>query len=90
MEIVRNAQLGINLPDVQCVDAMGLPLEPDRVHLTTPAQVQLGETLTDAFLQSLPNPIHLTNYSSRRFSNFMARIFIGPLLTFVLLLVAFT
>ncbi|KAJ6399988.1 hypothetical protein OIU84_015613 [Salix udensis] len=90
VEIVRNAQLGINLPDVQCVDAMGLPLEPDRVHLTTPAQVQLGETLTDAFLQSLPNPIHITNYSSRRFSNLMSHFFIGPLLRFALLLVAFT
>ncbi|KAG5230846.1 carbohydrate esterase [Salix suchowensis] len=81
---------GINLPDVRCVDAMGLPLEPDRVHLTTPAQVQLGETLTDAFLQSLPNPIHITNYSSRRFSNLMSHFFIGPLLRFALLLVAFT
>lgn len=89
VEIVRNAQLGINLPNVQCVDAKGLPLEPDRVHLTTPAQVQLGQTLTDAFLQSLSSPIHIANNSCRRFSNLMFHFLIGPLLRFVLLIVAF-
>ncbi|CAK7347488.1 unnamed protein product [Dovyalis caffra] len=62
VKIVRNAQLGIKLPSVQCVDAKGLPLEPDKLHLTTPAQVQLGETLADAFLQSLHNPIHITKW----------------------------
>lgn len=90
MEIVRNAQLGINLPNVQCVDAKGLPLEPDRVHLTTPAQVHLGQTLTDAFLQSLSGSIHIANNSCRRFSNLMFHSLIGPLLRFVLLIVAFT
>lgn len=90
VEIVRNAQLGINLPNVQCVDAKGLPLEPDRVHLTTPAQVQLGQALTDAFLQTLPSPIHIANNSCRRFSNLMFHFLIGPLLRFVLLIVPFT
>ncbi|KAJ6971629.1 probable carbohydrate esterase At4g34215 [Populus alba] len=90
VEIVRNAQLGINLPNVQCVDAKGLPLEPDRVHLTTPAQVQLGQVLTDAFLQSLPSPIHIANNSCRRFSNLMFHFLIGPLLRFVLFIVPFT
>ncbi|KAJ6872100.1 hypothetical protein NC651_031262 [Populus alba x Populus x berolinensis] len=77
VEIVRNAQLGINLPNVQCVDAKGLPLEPDRVHLTTLAQVQLGQVLTDAFLQSLPSPIHIANNSCRRFSNLMFHFLIA-------------
>ena len=52
-EIVREAQLGIDLPNVKCVDAKGLPLEPDNLHLTTPAQVQLGKILAEAFLQSV-------------------------------------
>ncbi|OWM80687.1 hypothetical protein CDL15_Pgr006717 [Punica granatum] len=36
-ETVRAAQLGISLPNVRTVDAMGLPLEPGGLHLTTPA-----------------------------------------------------
>nr|XP_004252534.1 probable carbohydrate esterase At4g34215 [Solanum lycopersicum] len=51
MEVIRKAQLGINLPNVRCVDAKGLPIGPDMLHLTTPAQVQLGEMLANAFLQ---------------------------------------
>ncbi|XP_020096692.1 probable carbohydrate esterase At4g34215 isoform X2 [Ananas comosus] len=41
-EIVRKAQKGLKLPNVICVDAKGLPLEGDHLHLTTQAQVQLG------------------------------------------------
>ncbi|XP_015060165.1 probable carbohydrate esterase At4g34215 [Solanum pennellii] len=51
MEVIRKAQLGINLPNVRCVDAKGLPIGPDMLHLTTPAQVKLGEMLANAFLQ---------------------------------------
>lgn len=54
IETVRQAQLGIDLLNVKNVDAMGLPLEPDHLHLTTPAQVALGERLASAFLQFLP------------------------------------
>ncbi|KAL3504483.1 hypothetical protein ACH5RR_034324 [Cinchona calisaya] len=50
MDTVREAQVGINLPNVICVDAMGLPLQPDGLHLSTLAQVHLGEMLADAFL----------------------------------------
>ncbi|KAA8537796.1 hypothetical protein F0562_027624 [Nyssa sinensis] len=64
VETVRQAQLGINLPNVMCVDAKGLPLEPDNLHLSTPAQVRLGEMLADAFLQTIPTPIQ--NYAPRR------------------------
>ncbi|KAG5573302.1 hypothetical protein H5410_063068 [Solanum commersonii] len=52
MEVIRKAQLGINLPNVRCVDAKGLPIGPDLLHLTTPAQVQLGKMLANAFLQT--------------------------------------
>ena len=48
--IVRQAQIGINMSDVVCVDANGLPLETDHLHLTTQAQVRLGKMLADAYL----------------------------------------
>ncbi|KAK9054311.1 hypothetical protein SSX86_025389 [Deinandra increscens subsp. villosa] len=50
VETVRKAQLGIKLPKVRCVDAKGLPLLQDNLHLSTPAQVRLGRMLADAFL----------------------------------------
>ncbi|PSR99809.1 Carbohydrate esterase [Actinidia chinensis var. chinensis] len=54
---VREAQLGTDLANVSCVDAQGLQLEPDQLHLTTPAQVQLGQMLADAFLHTIPSPL---------------------------------
>ncbi|XP_068314055.1 probable carbohydrate esterase At4g34215 isoform X1 [Pyrus communis] len=57
IEIVREAQLGVDLLNVRTVDAKGLPLEPDGVHLTAPAQVELGKMLADAYLQFLPSAI---------------------------------
>lgn len=50
MEKVREAQKGISVPNVVCVDAKGLPLKEDNLHLTTEAQVQLGHLLADAYL----------------------------------------
>lgn len=58
IEIVREAQLGVDFLNVRTVDAKGLPLEPDGLHLTTPAQVQLGKMLADAYLQFLPSAIN--------------------------------
>ncbi|KAL4285239.1 hypothetical protein GQ457_16G014960 [Hibiscus cannabinus] len=57
IEEVREGQLKLNtsIPKVECVDAKGLPLEPDRLHLTTPAQVKLGQMLAASFLHSLCN-----------------------------------
>lgn len=52
IETVREAQLGIKLPNVMTVDAMGIQLQPDGLHLSTPAQVQVGEMLANAILQS--------------------------------------
>ncbi|KAJ9186783.1 hypothetical protein P3X46_002317 [Hevea brasiliensis] len=76
-ETVREAQLGINLPNVQCVDAKGLPLEPDRLHLTTPAQVQLGQMLAHAFLQSLSTPIRTSINSATALSFLASDNFVG-------------
>ncbi|XP_074380994.1 putative carbohydrate esterase At4g34215 [Apium graveolens] len=55
---VREAQLGTELPNVWCVDAKGLQLQPDGLHLSSAAQVQLGKMLAHAFLQTIPSPIH--------------------------------
>ncbi|KAL5714057.1 hypothetical protein ACHQM5_016069 [Ranunculus cassubicifolius] len=48
-EIVRRAQLGLRLPNVWCVDGKGLQAGQDYVHLTTPAQVHLGQMLAEKF-----------------------------------------
>ncbi|XP_065882013.1 probable carbohydrate esterase At4g34215 [Euphorbia lathyris] len=65
VEEIRKAQLGIKVKNVESVDAKGLPLGPDRLHLTTPAQVHLGQMLADKFLHS-PSmfSIHTTTDSS--------------------------
>ncbi|KAL3732904.1 hypothetical protein ACJRO7_022426 [Eucalyptus globulus] len=52
VDTVRSAQLGITLPNVKCVDAKGLDLKTDHLHLTTTSQVRLGSMLADAFLAS--------------------------------------
>ncbi|KAI3876016.1 hypothetical protein MKX03_026252 [Papaver bracteatum] len=46
---VRKSQLELNLPNVRCVDAYGVPLSTDYVHLTTPAEVRVGKLLAKAF-----------------------------------------
>ncbi|CAK9136466.1 unnamed protein product [Ilex paraguariensis] len=50
MEKVREAQKAIDLQNVVCVDAKGLQLKEDNLHLTTEAQVQLGHILADAYI----------------------------------------
>lgn len=78
VDTVREGQLGIDLLELRTVDAKGLPIEPDGLHLTTQAQVQLGEILADTFLQLLPSsrpilsPIH--NSAPRRCSNFILEL----------------
>lgn len=58
VDVIRKAQLGIRLPNVRCVDAMGLELEPDGLHLSSAAQVRLGRMLADGFLQiTAPLPV---------------------------------
>ncbi|KAB1208848.1 hypothetical protein CJ030_MR6G011284 [Morella rubra] len=55
IDTVREAQLGIDLLNLRTVDAKGLPLQPDTLHLSTPAQVRLGEKLAETYLQFLPS-----------------------------------
>ncbi|KAL8540395.1 hypothetical protein ACS0TY_001849 [Phlomoides rotata] len=50
LEKVRDVQKGIDLPNVACVDAMGLPLQEDKLHLTTEAHIRLGLMLADSYL----------------------------------------
>ncbi|KAI3777379.1 hypothetical protein L1987_47179 [Smallanthus sonchifolius] len=52
LEMVRKAQNGINLPNVKTVDAKALLLQPDGLHLSTSAQVQVGKMLAHAMLKS--------------------------------------
>ncbi|OEL20534.1 putative carbohydrate esterase [Dichanthelium oligosanthes] len=50
-DIVREAQKNIKLPNVILVDAMGLPLRDDQLHLSTEAQLELGDMLGQAYLK---------------------------------------
>ncbi|KAK6256542.1 hypothetical protein QUC31_000001 [Theobroma cacao] len=70
IEEVREAQLGIGLPNVKCVDAKGLPLGPDGLHLTTLSQVRLGEMLANAFLRFTSSPL-CCNDAPTNFSSFV-------------------
>ncbi|KAK9073400.1 hypothetical protein SSX86_007724 [Deinandra increscens subsp. villosa] len=63
VEMVREAQLGMDLVNLRTVDAKGLSLESDGLHLTTPSQVSLGRMLADTFLQGQPSSI--TSNASR-------------------------
>ncbi|KAG7941837.1 hypothetical protein I3843_16G067300 [Carya illinoinensis] len=49
---VRDAQLNINLKNVVRVDAMGLTLLPDHLHLDTKSAVSIGQELADSFLNN--------------------------------------
>ncbi|GER36264.1 hypothetical protein STAS_12594 [Striga asiatica] len=67
VDVVRKAQTEIRLPNVRCVDAKGLKLEADGLHLSTPAQVDLGRIMADAFLKiSAPLPVQRTSGASKR------------------------
>ncbi|KAG8377478.1 hypothetical protein BUALT_Bualt08G0037100 [Buddleja alternifolia] len=69
VDIIRKAQLEIDLPNVRCVDAKGLALQPpDNLHLTTAAQVELGTMLADAFLQTMA-PLPVRSSAPQRFRN---------------------
>ncbi|KAK1558551.1 hypothetical protein Q3G72_003653 [Acer saccharum] len=49
IEKVREAQVGMKVSNVVCVDAKGLQLKEDHLHLTTESQVQLGHMLAQAY-----------------------------------------
>ncbi|KAG5627440.1 hypothetical protein H5410_012658 [Solanum commersonii] len=52
-EIVREAQLNPDLANVVTVDAKGLQLQKDNLHLTASSQVLLGHMMVDAFLETI-------------------------------------
>ncbi|XP_047330876.1 probable carbohydrate esterase At4g34215 [Impatiens glandulifera] len=56
LEKVREAQKSIDLPEVGCVDAAGLPLKEDNLHLTTEAQVKLGLMLAHTYILNFKSP----------------------------------
>nr|XP_016443199.1 PREDICTED: probable carbohydrate esterase At4g34215 [Nicotiana tabacum] len=52
VDVVREAQFDIDLPNVIKVDAKGLPLNSDGIHITTQGQVKLGNMMAEAFLRA--------------------------------------
>ncbi|KAJ0754629.1 putative acetylxylan esterase [Helianthus annuus] len=76
VEKVREAQLGMWLVNLRTVDAKGLGLEPDGLHLTTPSQVILGEMLAQAFPQAHHSSVRaVTSKASRMHPNFVTQFF---------------
>ncbi|AES59376.1 putative feruloyl esterase [Medicago truncatula] len=63
IEKVRHAQLGIKLPNVKCVDAKGLHLKTDKLHLTTMSEVHLGIKLAHAYFASNNHHFNYTQVS---------------------------
>lgn len=61
IDIVREAQFGTDLLNVRTIDAMGLALGPDNLHLTTESQVRLGQKMANAFFQFLPSHLSPSN-----------------------------
>ncbi|KAH0462339.1 hypothetical protein IEQ34_009914 [Dendrobium chrysotoxum] len=56
VEKVREAQLGMDLTGVICVDSLGLQLNDDGIHLTTQGQIELGRMLTEAYVYNFVRP----------------------------------
>ncbi|XP_050213051.1 probable carbohydrate esterase At4g34215 [Mercurialis annua] len=52
IEIVRRGQLATKVPKVKCIDAKGLALKTDHLHLTTMSQVHLGHKFAHAYVAS--------------------------------------
>lgn len=50
MEKIRDIQKAIDMKNVVCVDAKGLELTEDKMHLVTEACVELGQMLAHAYL----------------------------------------
>ncbi|XP_022140685.1 probable carbohydrate esterase At4g34215 [Momordica charantia] len=87
-EGVRRGQFGIELRNVMTVDALGLPLEPDGLHLNTPAQVKLGGLLADAYRRfpshPLASPLRNAAPSVSSAFSFGFDVFVFGILRFVL------
>nr|XP_043617564.1 probable carbohydrate esterase At4g34215 [Erigeron canadensis] len=74
IEQVREAQLGTWLVNLRTVDAKGLGLEPDRLHLTTPSQVALGGMLAQVFPKAHQSLV--TSKASKTTHNFIIQFFL--------------
>ncbi|KAK4428863.1 putative carbohydrate esterase [Sesamum alatum] len=48
---IRKAQLEIDLPNVKCVDAKGMKIGYDGLHLSTDGEVHVGQMMADAYVQ---------------------------------------
>ncbi|XP_051139577.1 probable carbohydrate esterase At4g34215 [Andrographis paniculata] len=57
LNLIRKAQLAVNLPNVVTVDARGLPLQTDGLHLHRDGDLRLGQMLADAYLHFIGLPI---------------------------------
>nr|GLL18268.1 probable carbohydrate esterase At4g34215 [Ipomoea trifida] len=70
IEDVRKAQTEIEFPNVIKVDADGLPMGPDGIHLTTEGYVRLGTMLAESVFKNksilLPNNNNITTVSSSK------------------------
>jgi len=88
IEIVRQAQLGTDLLNLRTVDAHGLPLQPDGLHLSTPAQAHLGQIMADAFLQFVPSTN--INYNLTPIRNGAIRLYNCAFWVYMLPLTLFT
>ncbi|XP_024972037.1 probable carbohydrate esterase At4g34215 [Cynara cardunculus var. scolymus] len=83
IEMVREAQLGMDMVNLRTIDAKGLNLEPDGLHLTTPSQVSLGNMLANAFIQTRPSAIITPNTAS----TIMSQNFLTHFLSLLLLVI---
>lgn len=63
INMVRNAQLSIKLPNVRCADAKGLRLQRDNLHLTSMSEVHLGIQLAHVYLASTNHHFNYTKNS---------------------------
>ncbi|KAJ7958206.1 Carbohydrate esterase [Quillaja saponaria] len=88
-ETVREAQLGIDLLNLRTIEAKGLPLQRDGVHLSSAAQVRLGLMMADAFLQFVPSPGPIRSVATRSFSNLTSDYFFLPFVTFLIIILTF-
>lgn len=57
IEGVRRGQFGVEIGNVMTVEALGLSLEPDGLHLNTQSQVKLGGLLGDAYRRFPSHPM---------------------------------
>ncbi|XP_030495335.1 probable carbohydrate esterase At4g34215 [Cannabis sativa] len=88
VDTVREAQFGTELLNVRTVDPIGLTVGPDKLHLTTESQVQLGEMMADAFLKFLPKQLSIdstgTQTTSSSSSSTIFFFSMMPLITIVI------